>query len=135
MRIISFSWTTPALLAGRKTMTRREWSPRHANGFHRGDQVQAWNKSPRNGGKKVGEIVLTADPEFTSLLDMEDYECEGFAFFDENPSELAPNAPDFHQVWEKWREGETAVWVVRFRLSGGGMAATLPGKSNSPLDN
>ncbi len=116
MRIISFAWTTPALLAGRKTMTRREWSPRHANGFHRGDRVQAWDKSPRNGGKKVGELLLTAEPEFTPLVDMEDYEREGFAYFDEHPQKLAPNAPDFHQIWAKWRGAAADVWVVRFRL-------------------
>ena len=27
--ILSFSWTTPLLLAGQKTVTRRQWSDRH----------------------------------------------------------------------------------------------------------
>jgi len=73
MRIVSFAWTTEALLAGLKTVTRRFWKDSHARRFHKGDLVQAWNKSPwctRWEGprpRKVATIHLTADPFKQSL--------------------------------------------------------------------
>ncbi len=58
--IISFAWTTPALLAGKKTVTRREWSDKHAAKFKPGDLVDAWDKSPRFKGKKVAVIRIVS---------------------------------------------------------------------------
>ena len=57
--IISFAWTTPALLAGKKTVTRREWSDAHAAKFKPGDLVDAWDKLPRcKDSKKVAVIRI-----------------------------------------------------------------------------
>lgn len=56
MKIISFSWTTPALLDGRKTVTRRVWK---RNNLIPGEIVQAYNKSPRFKGKRVALIKIT----------------------------------------------------------------------------
>lgn len=47
MLIISFSWTTPALLVLLKTCTRRDWNWGYAKRFRKGDFLQAWNFSPR----------------------------------------------------------------------------------------
>jgi hypothetical protein len=62
MKIISFAWTTTALLEGKKTVTRRDWKDRYARTFHKCDIEQAYDKNPRCGGKKVAEIMLTAEP-------------------------------------------------------------------------
>lgn len=84
MKIISFAWTTPALLAGRKTVTRRDWQLGYASGFHAGDLVAAYNRSPRHGGRQVATIRLTRAPylESTKEAPPEDYEAEGLAYLD-----------------------------------------------------
>ncbi len=77
--IISFAWTTGAFLAGKKTVTRRFWKSEYAAKFHIGDIVDVYDKSPRNGGKKIGHIRLTRDPYKQKLRDMPDdhFEREG----------------------------------------------------------
>jgi len=55
MRIISFAWTTEALLKGLKTVTRRFWVKCHVK---HGELAQAFNKSARFGGKKVAIIKV-----------------------------------------------------------------------------
>jgi hypothetical protein len=113
---ISFAWTTPALLAGRKTVTRRLWDDRFAQRFiwayQNGDPVIAYDKNPRNGGKPVATIRLTAEPCKESLGDISeaDVRAEGglwldaedfiAAFLDKNPL-LTENSQ---------------VWVIRFEL-------------------
>ena len=59
---ISFAWTTQALLEGKKTVTRRDWTDSHAAKFHKGDLVDAWDKNPRSHGKKVAQILITSTP-------------------------------------------------------------------------
>lgn len=82
--IVSFSWTTPALLAGRKTRTRRQWDEKYAARFHVGDVCQAYDKGPRNGGKRVGYIKITGmKRENVALMPEEDFEKEGFAYLEE----------------------------------------------------
>lgn len=68
MRIISFAWTTPALLAGRKTCTRRDWTYGYAANFALGEEVAAYDRSPRAFGQRVATIRLTALPEQPGLL-------------------------------------------------------------------
>ena len=77
--IISMAWTTGAFLADKKSVTRRFWTPKYAAKFHAGDIVDAYDKSPRNGGKKIGLIRLTKDPYPQKLSDMPDdhFEREG----------------------------------------------------------
>ena len=82
--IISFAWTTAALLDGRKTVTRREWSDAHAAKFKPGDLVDAYDRSPRFKGKKVGVIrIINIKRSFLSLMvsdlswGMEELEREG----------------------------------------------------------
>ena len=82
MKIISFGWTWPALLAEpplRKTVTRRDWNVEYALRF-KGDLIQAFDKSPRFGGKKIATIRLIRSPynEPIDLMPDSDYEAEGF---------------------------------------------------------
>lgn len=82
--IISFAWTTQALLEGRKTVTRRIWAPRTVasikRAFDEGRRIhEAWDKLPHAGGKRVGYIELTERPRIEHLRDMpeSDLEAEG----------------------------------------------------------
>lgn len=117
--IISFGWTTPALLAGRKTVTRRDWNPKHAARFKAGMEIDAWNTSPRNvkgNPHKVATIRLTADPylEWTDELEPGEYEAEGFAYLDSIGARVDGFTPgDF---WEHWQFERSQLYVVRFEL-------------------
>ena len=44
--IISFAKTTGALLAGKKTVTRRDWPESHAKKYKAGDVAIAYDKQP-----------------------------------------------------------------------------------------
>lgn len=73
--IVSFAWTTEALLAGRKTCTRRMWNDEYFDrwvaAWRRGRHIHdTYDKSPRFGGKKIGEIRLTREPYRERLADM-----------------------------------------------------------------
>lgn len=120
MMILSFAETTPALLAGAKTVTRREWHPNHARKFTAGALVQAWDKTPRvKGAKRVGTIRLTAAPvlESTSLLRPEDWNDEGFAYMQARGLTLFGGVMPV-DVWLDWHEQPRDLWVVRFELVG-----------------
>ena len=71
-KIISFAWTTDALMEGKKTVTRRDWDDKYASRFKVGEVCSAYDKSPRYGGKKVGEIRLTKAPWKQWLHDVTD---------------------------------------------------------------
>jgi len=82
--IIVFAKTTPAFLSGTKTVTRRYWTKKYfqrwLNAWDTGHLVHdAWDKSPRVGGKKIGQFQLTARPYLEQLADMplNDLEAEG----------------------------------------------------------
>ncbi len=123
MKIISFSWTTPALLAGEKTVTRRDWKERHATAFHEGDLVQAWDKVPFAGGKKIAIIRLTQRPYLEDISGAwnSDYWAEGFNYMTREgiafPDKGAPvsGIPDF-PAWLRWKATGVSLWVVRFKL-------------------
>lgn len=117
MKIISFGKTTPALLAGRKTVTRREWNPKHAASFSAGELVQAWNQSPRvKGSRRVGTIRLTEKPyrASTLLIPPDDWEAEGFGYMTLHRIEIDGGTP--LALWEAWHERSVMLWVVRFEL-------------------
>lgn len=100
MLIISFAWTTPALLADRKTRTRRDWDDNYAKKFKKGILVAAYDRSPRVGGKQIGVIELTEIPykEATCKAPPEDWEREGLAY-------LESNGTDFYQSDYEWQIG------------------------------
>jgi hypothetical protein len=82
--LISFSFTTEAFLQGTKTVTRRKWTDRYfAQWLRAWGQGQlthdAYDKSPRVGGRKVGKLILTHQPKKEMLSDFpaEDLLAEG----------------------------------------------------------
>ena len=82
MDIISFAYTSPALLAGVKTVTRRDWNAGYAKRFKKDKLVQAYNRSQRHGGKRIAIIGLTQDAylEPWSEIPETDFEAEGFEY-------------------------------------------------------
>lgn len=115
--IISFGKTTPALLAGRKTVTRRTWAPRHAAMFYAGLRCPAWNQTPRvKGSKQIGWVTLTEHPlrERASAIPDEDWEGEGFAYMTEHGIALDRTGLTPQQLWDTWRGISEYLWVVRF---------------------
>lgn len=115
--IISFAWTTPALLAGEKTVTRRAWTPEHAARFREGDLVDAWNRSPRvgrsRGARKVATIRLTRDPwlQHTDEMRPEDFRREGFRWLREHGE-----AETVDRITALWRDAPATLFVVEFEL-------------------
>lgn len=138
--IISFSKTTPALLAGAKSCTRRDWSERTAEYFTSrltygvtGVWTDAYDRSPRNGGKKVAQLIVeSVKREPLSEMPDSDYEAEGFAWLAEHGVELGDvwgvvparqypslsklaGAPS-REYFELAKCSQAALWVVRFRV-------------------
>jgi hypothetical protein len=112
--IISFAWTTPALLAGAKTMTRRNWNVTHARKFHAGDIVDAWDRAPRTGkGRKVATIRITRDPhlEWSTDFTEADYDREGFVWLRANGQ-----GETVAEVMKSWADDRRLIWVVEFEL-------------------
>jgi hypothetical protein len=112
--IISFAWTTPALLVGAKTVTRREWKPEYASRFTVGMLVDAWDRSPRTGkGRKVATIRIKRAPrrESTAYLTGEDWDREGFTW-------LAAHGllGQVEAAISSWTLDPRAVFVVEFEL-------------------
>ena len=114
--IIAFAWTTPALLAGAKTMTRRDWTFGHARKFHADDVVDAWDQTPRvRGASQVATIRLTCDPYRTTagFLSRDDYVREGFEWLAAHGHQ-----PTVERVMANWAMHPREVWVVEFQLIG-----------------
>ncbi len=105
MKIISFAWTTQALLPGKKTVTRRDWNDKYAKLFHKGDLVHAYDKNPRAGGKEIAIIRLTADPYKQWLHDVTDED-------EIKEGGLWGSGKAYQEAMAKDRE----VWVIEFRL-------------------
>ena len=114
--IISFGWTTPALLAGQKTVTRRYWNAKHAAKFKAGMQIDAWNTSPRNvkgNPHKVATIRLADDPvlDWSDGVDSREWQAEGFAYLSEH------NDDDVvERILHDWRSNPRRLYVVRFEV-------------------
>lgn len=116
MRIISFAWTTSALLSGAKTCTRRAWPPTYAACFHKGDLVAAYDRSPRYRGKQVAVIRLTENPYRQNTADAPDtdFEAEGLAWMEEQGILIRKHVP--RVFWRAWKLAKETVYVVRFEL-------------------
>ncbi len=122
--IISFAWTSAPLIAGHKTVTRRDWTDNYASQFKAGMLVDAYDRQPRFKGKKIALIQLQTDPILMANEDMpdEDYEAEGFGYLAEHP-ELIPKSFQIRpgetmlDRFNLWRYGDTGLmWVLRFKL-------------------
>lgn len=123
-RIVSFAWTTAALIQGRKTVTRRDWSPDYGRLFKVGAAITAFDRSPRLHGKAVAHLILTHDARYEADADApdSDYEGEGFAFYAAHP-ELLPKRDRFayldtvsREAFDRWRRRGGSSWVMRFRV-------------------
>lgn len=115
MMIISFAWTTKALLAGRKSRTRREWTANYAKRFKVGDLVQVYDKQPRFGGKRVAIIRITGKKyEPVSMMPDSDYEKEGFKFMAENGLKIWDKHPK--KAFREWREENGCHYIIDFEL-------------------
>jgi hypothetical protein len=121
--IITFAWTTPALVAGAKTTIRQPWSETIASRFHAGSEVAAYDRVGNSGGRQVACIRLTDAPVHQRFCDIpdEDYEREGWAWLHAH-ADLLPGyikASDFsRESFEKWRSRPGGIWVVRYELVG-----------------
>lgn len=115
--IISFGKTSGALLAGCKTVTRRDWNPKHAAKFKAGMLVDAWNTSPRNvrgNPHKIATIRLTADPyleDSRAVCTWDEAAAEGFHWMDENGLRDQVDA-----IEADWMRNPRDVYVVRFEV-------------------
>ena len=117
MIAIAFAWTTPALVTGNKTCTRRDWKETHARRFRVGDLVAAYDRQPRHGGHWVATLRLTATPVFSSELPEEDWEREGFRWLSARGAKVGGHSPEV--IWRAFRIGANAGehwWVVRFSV-------------------
>lgn len=121
--ILSFGYTSPALLAGAKSVTRRDWKQQHADRFRPGQIVDAYDRSQRVGGRKIAEIRIAESylPIAYPIATMpdSDYEAEGFRWLYEHysvPPRSAP-FPDFSLgSFRAWRASGAVLYVVRFEL-------------------
>jgi hypothetical protein len=111
MMIISFAWTTEALLRDLKNCTRRDWKDDYAKRFKAGRLYQAFDRSPRAGGERVGIIFLTCDPykERLDAITDEEEKAEGG---------LWGSAEAFIEAYCKGARvsREHMIWVIRFDL-------------------
>ena len=121
MLIISYAWTTAALLAvedghGVKTCTRRSWNENYARMFRAGMEVQGWDRSPRSGGQQIAVVSLTADPylERTGAMPDADYEKEGLGWMERRGVMIRGRTP--REFWESWKDADELVYVVRFQV-------------------
>lgn len=132
-RIISFGWTTPALLAGAKTCTRRDWKDRYARTFRPGEVCTAYDRNPRVHGKPVARIQIesVSDRRVPMIETLpSDYAKEGFLWFDQHPEERAEALPKLMgglglerwpavtmaELFENWVMSGQSLYVVRFKL-------------------
>lgn len=116
MKEISFNWTAPALLAGRKTCTRREWKYGWAIGFQKGELVGALDRQRRYGGKRLALIRITERPyqESTAQAPESDWEAEGFELPRRAGGADGARPSIIWQSWKRFHPRE--MWVVRFDL-------------------
>ena len=99
MRFISFSYLTPAVLDGTKTVTRRDWKDSFAKGFR---------------GKPVATIRLALDPykEDSRNVPASDWALEGFDWLDEHDQ-----GDKAWAIWKDWTIiNPRPLWVIRFEL-------------------
>jgi len=106
MKIISFAWTSQALLEGKKTVTRRDWKDRFTFLMEEGDRLQAWDKLPRcKGAKKIGELRLTRKPYKQWLHEVTDED-------EIKEGGLWGSGKAYQKAMGKDRE----LWVIEFEL-------------------
>lgn len=118
--IITFLWTSPALIAGAKTVTRRDWQDNYRLRFRKGMIVEAYDKRKEWGGSHIANIRLTETPyqEYSCDMPEEDFEGEGFAWLRDHPEALPKKwkGVDLWRYFHQWKHDGSMVTVVRFEL-------------------
>ena len=114
---ISFAKTTDAVIMGRKSITRRDWKVSHANRFRESQEVDFWDKNPRNYGQKMGSIILTRGPHRQNTRKLsypDDYIAEGLAYM----AEVGQLMDGWHPetFFRRWQEQRVLLFVVEFKL-------------------
>lgn len=124
--IISFGWTSPALLAGEKSETRREWNrvylQRMVRHYRQGRTIlDAWNTSPRNVRAdprpgKIATVMLTDEPRIETIetADGGTWAREGFEYLTLHGFRLDGLTP--MELWSQWVENDPPLTVVRFKV-------------------
>jgi hypothetical protein len=126
LKIISFAHTVPALLAGAKTCTRREWSDDYGSRFRAGELVSAFDRSPRIHGRRIGVVRLTEQPrrEPLAMMPDTDYQAEGFEWMTRHPDTWPkslwgePFEPGCltPEWFARCQSEDRSDWVIRFEL-------------------
>ena len=114
---ISFAKTTDAVIMGRKGKTRRDWKMSHAQRFRVSQEVDFWDKNPRNHGKKMGTIILTRGPyreNTRKLVYPNDFIAEGFDYMTERGLEIDGMEPLI--LFNQWKAQHVLLFVVEFKL-------------------
>lgn len=115
---LSFAWTTPALVAGHKSCTRRDWSEEYASRFRAGEIATALNRQRRHGGQPVAAVRILQAPYFesTALAPESDWKAEGFEYLETLGVKVDKMRP--RVLWRVWHHPSMAhgMWVVRFEL-------------------
>ena len=112
------AYTSPAIVAQRKCVTRRQWSPKYAPLFHRGTRAMAWSRQAQYGGERIAELELTRDPRLENIqgADPEEvYVTEGFQYLDDPQGSLL-------EATRRWARLDQEYWVVQFKVT-----TVLPG--------
>lgn len=123
MKTISFAWTSPALIAGQKSVTRRGWDDEYARRFRRGEVVMAYDRAPRHAGQPIARLrILSVTHERDADTPDSDYGAEGFTYLQAHP-ELLPKgkrlaylAQVSWEAFEEWRQAGGTSWVCRFEV-------------------
>jgi hypothetical protein len=108
-RGISFAYTLPQLLSGRKTVTRRAWKGSYAAYIKKNWDSKlfpALDKSHYAGGKQVGLLSVTQEPYLEKLADMPDVDVAAEGFPDLSKTEFIGRFFNGNP--------ELLVWVIRF---------------------
>jgi hypothetical protein len=123
MKDLSFGWTWPAFVAGVKTVTRRDWKPRHASLWHEGDDFLALDRQRRFKGVEIGIGRVIAPVVRESLSDMpdSDYQAEGMAWLHAHPSAcIEAGRRQFRDFcwdcFDAWRREGSPCYTVRFEI-------------------
>ncbi|NEP56092.1 MAG: ParB N-terminal domain-containing protein, partial [Symploca sp. SIO2G7] len=109
--ILSFGYTADRFY--QKTVTRRNWKERHAQQFikawREGKPIDAYDKSPMYGGKKIATIKLTTEPYQEALRDINSWEVayEGYP-------ELSKD--EFIDKFFPGFDTKQLLWVIRFEV-------------------
>ena len=114
---LSFGWLTPAVLAGQKTLSLRDWGPVEAYSWKRAQLAYCYDDDPDKGGNRVALLRISHTPykRLTNKLRNSEFYASGLMYAQSmglrHPKGLTPE-----QIWSKIKESSVELWVVRYRV-------------------